>query len=69
MRSFTLGTSVKMIAVAGALLAVPLAGASAAQFNDHTGRMATPTPTSFQGPRADSILNQVRGIDQGIADA
>jgi len=67
MRSFNLKTSLTLGALTASALAVPFAGAYAAQGN-HDGLMdVSPSPT-FQGPRIDSIVNEVRGIDQGIAE-
>lgn len=67
MRSFK--TSTKMLALTASLLAVPFAGAYAAGFGGHDGALPMPAPTAFQGPRIDSVLGQLTGLDQGIADA
>lgn len=66
MRSFK--TSTRMLALTAALLAVPFAGAYAAA-GDHDGALPMPAPTAFQGPRIDSVLGQLQGLDQGIANA
>jgi hypothetical protein len=57
------------MALTASMLAVPFTGAYAGEFADHSGAMDAVTLVDFQGPRADSVLNQLRGIDQGIADA
>ncbi|MHA6642918.1 hypothetical protein [Mesorhizobium sp. A623] len=67
MRSFK--TSFTIVAFTASLLAVPFAGAYAGESSDPSGALDAATPADFQGPRADSIMNQLRGIDQGIADA
>lgn len=67
MRSFR--TSTKMLALTTSLLAVPFAGAYAAGFGDHNGAVPMPAPTAFQGPRIDSVVGQLQGLDQGITDA
>jgi len=67
MRSFK--TSTKMLALTASLLAVPFAGASAAGFGGHDGALPMPAPTAFQGPRIDSVVGQLQGLDQGITDA
>jgi hypothetical protein len=69
MRSFNPKASFTIMALTASLLAVPFAGAYAAQQDDHTGAVDVATPTAFQGPRIDSILNQLHGIDQGVANA
>src|SRR5690606_12431201 len=61
-------TSFTLMALTTSLLAVPFAGAYAGAFNDHSGALDAATLVDFQGPRADSIMNQLHGIDQGIAD-
>jgi hypothetical protein len=66
-RSFK--TSFPLVALTASLLAVPFTGAYAGAFSDHSGAMDAVTLVDFQGPRADSIMNQLQGIDQGIADA
>lgn len=69
MRSFTPKTSFTIMALTASMLAVPFTGAYAGEFADHSGAMDAVTLVDFQGPRADSVLNQLRGIDQGIANA
>lgn len=67
MRSFK--TSFTITALTASLLAVPFTGAYASTFREHSGALDAATLVDFQGPRADSIMNQLHGIDQGIADA
>lgn len=68
MRSFNLNTSLTLVGLTVSALAVPFAGAHAAQNLRHDGLMDVSPPATFQGPRIDSIVNEVRGIDQGIAE-
>jgi hypothetical protein len=67
MLSFNLRTSLTIIALTASMLAVPFS-AYAFKDDDHGALDAAP-PTEFQGPRLESILNQLEGINQGIADA
>ncbi len=68
MRSFNLKTSLTLVALTASALAVPFAGAYAAQSDSRHGVMDLSPPATFQGTRIDSILNEVAGINQGIAD-
>lgn len=68
MRSFNLKTSLTLVALTASALAVPFAGAYAAQSSSRHGLMDVSPPAAFQGPRVDSILNEVAGINQGIAE-
>lgn len=61
MRSFRTAT------LTAILIAVPLAGAYAA--GHHKGVLDEATPTAFYGPREKGLIEQVQGIDKGIADA
>jgi hypothetical protein len=72
MRSFLIPT----IALATILAATPLAaayaaghGASPAGNDDHTTRLDEQMPPIAHGARLTNILNNLQGIDQGIADA
>jgi len=49
------------------LIAVPLAGAYAA--GHHKGALDESAPTDFYGPRVAGLIDQVKGVDEGIADA
>ncbi|PBB37134.1 hypothetical protein [Mesorhizobium sp. WSM3868] len=60
-------TSLKTATLAAVLIAAPLAGAYAA--GHHKGALDTTDPTDFTGPRVTSLIEQVQGVDQGIADA
>lgn len=67
MRSFNFRTSLAILAVAASAIAAPV-GAYAGQSGDHGVMDASPS-ARFEGTRVEAILNQVKGIDQGIADA
>ncbi|AZO60779.1 MAG: hypothetical protein EOQ55_15920 [Mesorhizobium sp.] len=60
-------TSLKTATLAAVLIAAPLAGAYAA--GHHKGALDATDPTDFTGPRVTSLIEQVQGVDQGIADA
>ncbi|MDX8493704.1 hypothetical protein RFN29_19240 [Mesorhizobium sp. VK22B] len=60
-------TSLKTATLAAALIAAPLAGASAA--GRHKGTLDASDPTDFTGPRVTSLIQQIQGVDQGIRDA
>ncbi|MDG4904401.1 MULTISPECIES: hypothetical protein [unclassified Mesorhizobium] len=60
-------TSLKTATLAAILIAAPLAGAYAA--GHHKGALDATDPTDFTGPRVTSLIEQVQGVDQGIADA
>ncbi|ESY01989.1 hypothetical protein NKJ16_10040 [Mesorhizobium sp. M0179] len=49
------------------LITVPLAGAHAA--GHHKGALDASDPTDMTGPRVTGLIEQVRGVEQGIADA
>ncbi|PBC10791.1 hypothetical protein [Mesorhizobium sp. WSM3859] len=59
--------SLKTATLAAALVAAPLAGAHAA--GHHKGALDASDPTDFTGPRVTSLIEQIRGVDQGITDA
>ncbi|CDX45567.1 conserved exported hypothetical protein [Mesorhizobium sp. SOD10] len=61
-------TSLKTVTLAAALIAAPLAGAYAAGHH-RGGALDTPDPTDMTGPRVIGLLDQVKGVDQGITDA
>lgn len=64
MRSFkTFGTAI----FTALLITVPLASAYAA--GHHKGVLDEATPTAFYGPREKGLIDQIQGIDNGIADA
>lgn len=70
MRSFTQNTSFKILALTASLMAVPFAGAYAAQSHERMSEGSDPVPpATFYGPRIDSIRNQLAGVEQGIADS
>lgn len=65
MRSFIPRTSpLKTTALAAMLMAVPLAGAYAAQHSPRAHRVVT-----FDDARLDNLLAQVQGLDEGVSDA
>ncbi len=59
--------SLKTATLAAILIAAPLAGAHAA--GHHKGSLETADPTDMTGPRIESLIEQVQGVHQGIADA
>ncbi|MBZ9760048.1 hypothetical protein LB553_04030 [Mesorhizobium sp. CA8] len=60
-------TSLTTVILAAALIAAPLAGAYAA--GHHKGLLDATPPADFVGPRVSGLIDQVQGVDQGIADA
>lgn len=67
MRSFIPSTSLTTATLTAFLIAVPLAGAYAA--GHHKGALEETAPTDFAGPRVQGLIDQVRGVNQGIVDA
>lgn len=67
MRSFTPKLPLKTAALATLLVTAPFASAYAG----HTTALdeETMTAPAFHGPRIEGILDQVRGVDNGIKDA
>ncbi|TIR64814.1 MAG: hypothetical protein E5X15_31825, partial [Mesorhizobium sp.] len=55
-------TSLKTATLAAVLIAAYAAG-------HHKGALDATDPTDFTGPRVTSLIEQVQGVDQGIADA
>lgn len=73
MRSFTQNRTLRMLALSASLIAVPFAGAYAANRTAHNafqgdGVNTDPEPV-FDGSRIESIRNQLVGAEQGIRDA
>ncbi|RWC29221.1 hypothetical protein [Mesorhizobium sp.] len=68
MRSFTPRTSLRTATLTALLIAVPLAGAYAAGHHNK-GALDATDPTDFTGPRVEALIEQVRGVRQGIVDA
>lgn len=66
MRSFAPKT-IRTATIAAFLVAVPLAGAYAA--GHHKGALDATDPTDMVGPRVTGLIDQVKGVDEGIADA
>ncbi|RWP76280.1 hypothetical protein [Mesorhizobium sp.] len=64
MRSFK---TLRTATLTAFLIAVPFAGAYAA--GHHKGALDEATPTVFSGPRVTGLIDQVQGVDKGIADA
>lgn len=67
MRSFIPSTSLTTATLTAFLIAVPLAGAYAA--GHHKGALDETAPADFVGPRVQGLIDQVRGVNQGIVDA
>ncbi|MER9843007.1 hypothetical protein NKJ59_17375 [Mesorhizobium australicum] len=59
--------SLKTATLAAILIAVPLAGAYAA--GHHKGALDATAPTDMAGPHVKALVEQVRGVHQGIVDA
>lgn len=66
MRSFAPRT-LRTTTLTALLIAVPFAGAYAA--GHHKGALDETTTTAFYGPREKGLINQIQGVDNGIADA
>ncbi|TIO09801.1 hypothetical protein [Mesorhizobium sp.] len=66
MRSFAPKT-LRTATLTALLIAVPFASAYAA--GHHKGALDEATPTTFYGPREKGLIDQIRGVDKGIADA
>ncbi|WP_348632918.1 hypothetical protein [Mesorhizobium sp. M00.F.Ca.ET.216.01.1.1] len=64
MRSFK---TLSIATLTAFLIAVPFAGAYAA--GHHKGALDEATPTVFSGPRVTGLIDQIQGVDEGIADA
>lgn len=64
MRSFK---ALRTATLTALLIAVPFAGAYAA--GHHEGALDEATPTVFYGPREKGLIDQIQGVDKGIADA
>ncbi|RJT41050.1 hypothetical protein D3227_08035 [Mesorhizobium waimense] len=67
MRSFAPRTTIRTATIAAFLVAVPLAGAYAA--GHHKGALDATDPTDMVGPRITGLIEQVKGVDEGITDA
>ncbi|MEI9423821.1 hypothetical protein O7A70_21875 [Mesorhizobium sp. Cs1299R1N1] len=59
--------SLKTATLAAILIAAPLAGAYAA--GHRKGALDATDPTAMTGPRVEALIEQVRGVHQGIVDA
>jgi hypothetical protein len=66
MRSFAPRTF-RTATLTALLIAVPFAGAYAA--GHHKGAIDEATPAVFYGPREKGLIEQIQGVDSGIADA
>ncbi|MGT2464827.1 MAG: hypothetical protein EOR72_23075 [Mesorhizobium sp.] len=60
-------TSLKTVTLVAALIAAPFAGAYAA--GHHKGVLDATASTDFTGPRVTGLIDQIQGVEQGIAQA
>lgn len=67
MRSYAPKATIRTATIAAFLVAVPLAGAYAA--GHHKGALDATDPIDMVGPRVTGLIEQAKGVDEGIADA
>ncbi|CAN7171832.1 hypothetical protein [Mesorhizobium sp. LjNodule214] len=67
MRSYASKATIRTATIAAFLVAVPLSGAYAA--GHHKGALDATDPTDMVGPRVTGLIEQAKGVDEGIADA